>query len=206
MQTGNFYFINDDFFDDFPDGNLMRNKESMDGVLRNRPCFYAFYDSSSSIYWLIPISSRLRKFKFIYDKNVARYGSCDTIVFGQVLGRDTAFLIQNMCPVIPQYIKNEYIDQKNLASKLLSLCAKQLPGDWEERYGYRPVLLETFVEQERFTGTCYKAANWIRVGQTTGRGKWEQKGDNKVRAPLAIKDIFVYPLQRDYEAVLKKEI
>jgi len=96
-----------------------------------------------------------------------------------------------------------WIQSKNLASKILGLCAKQLPPDWEERYGYRPVLLETFVEQERFSGTCYKAANWIRVGQTTGRGKWEQKGDNKVRAPLAIKDIFVYPLQRDYEAVLK---
>ncbi len=97
-----------------------------------------------------------------------------------------------------------WVKSKNLASKILSLCAQQLPKDWEERYGYRPVLLETFVEQKRFTGTCYKAANWIRVGQTTGRGKWEQKGENKVRAPLAIKDIFIYPLQRNYKAVLNQ--
>ena len=98
-----------------------------------------------------------------------------------------------------------WVSSKNLASKILSLCAKKLPTDWEERYGYRPVLFETFVEQERFAGTCYRAANWIHVGQTTGRGKWEQKGEHKVRAPLAIKDIFVYPLQRNYEIVLKDD-
>lgn len=95
-----------------------------------------------------------------------------------------------------------WVTSKNLASKVLSLCTKQVPDDWEERYGYRPVLLETFVEQQRFRGTCYKAANWIRVGQTTGRGKWEQKGEEAIRAPLPIKDIFVYPLQTDFRDVL----
>ena len=95
-----------------------------------------------------------------------------------------------------------WVRSKNLASKILSLCAKQLPQDWEERYGYRPVLLETFVDQERFEGTCYKAANWFLVGQTTGRGKWEQKGENRVRAPLSIKHIFVYPLCSDYRRTL----
>lgn len=96
-----------------------------------------------------------------------------------------------------------WVHSKNLASKILSLCAKQLPKDWEQRYGYRPALLETFVEKERFTGACYRAANWIHVGQTTGRGKWEQKGEHKVRAPLTIKDIYVYPLQRDVRTVLQ---
>jgi hypothetical protein len=51
------------------------------------------------------------------------------------------------------------------------MASRVLPADWERRYGYRPVLLETFVESERFAGTCYRAANWTCVGQTQGRGK-----------------------------------
>ncbi len=58
-----------------------------------------------------------------------------------------------------------------LASKLLGLAARTLPGHWQARYGYRPWLLETFVEAERFSGTCYRAANWRCVGETQGRGK-----------------------------------
>lgn len=64
-----------------------------------------------------------------------------------------------------------WIQSKGLASKILSISARQLPHDWHQRYGYRPVLLETFVESERHRGTCYKAANWGHVGQTAGRGK-----------------------------------
>ena len=64
-----------------------------------------------------------------------------------------------------------WIQSKGLASKILALAARQLLHDWHRRYGYRPVLLETFVECARHRGTCYKAANWTHVGQTTGRGK-----------------------------------
>ena len=64
-----------------------------------------------------------------------------------------------------------WIQSKGLASKILFRAARQLPEDWLKRYGFRPVLLESFVEFERHRGTCYKAANWINVGQTTGRGK-----------------------------------
>ena len=63
-----------------------------------------------------------------------------------------------------------WIESKGLASKILSLAARQLPKDWKHRYGLEPVLLETFVEYERHKGTCYKAANWINVGRTAGRG------------------------------------
>jgi len=62
----------------------------------------------------------------------------------------------------------------NLASRLLSLVARRIAADWHSRYGYRPVLLETFVELERFTGSCYRAANWIEGGITKGRGKLEK--------------------------------
>ena len=67
-----------------------------------------------------------------------------------------------------------WVNAKYLASHTLSLCARQLARDWQEIYGYTPALMETFVETDRFAGTCYKAANWIYVGQTKGRGKLDQ--------------------------------
>ena len=69
-----------------------------------------------------------------------------------------------------------WIQSKNLASKILSLTARQLPNDWEEKYNIQPVLLESFVQKDRFAGTCYKAANWIKLGQTKGRGKLGPSG------------------------------
>jgi len=81
-----------------------------------------------------------------------------------------------------------------LASKILALSARQLPQDWQHHYGYRPLLLETLVAADRFRGTCYRAANWIYLGQTTGRGRMdrEHKADGQ-----AIKNIYVYPLVRN---------
>jgi Druantia protein DruA len=86
-----------------------------------------------------------------------------------------------------------------LASRILSGIIKPLRADWRCRYGYEPVLLETFVEIPRFTGTCYRAANWIRLGQTRGRGKLEKQ--HCQIAPL--KDIWVYPLHRDFQKILR---
>ena len=92
-----------------------------------------------------------------------------------------------------------WIQSKNIASKILSLSARQLPNDWEEKYNIRPVLLESFVQKNRFTGTCYKAANWIKVGETKGRGKLGPPG--KISVP--IKDIWVYPLDKNFRSILK---
>jgi len=87
-----------------------------------------------------------------------------------------------------------WVRVRGLASKILGQCARQLPGDWELRYGYRPLLLETFVDARRFRGTCYRAANWIHIGQTQGRGRM----DSEHRAHgLAPKDIYLYPLYRN---------
>ena len=91
-----------------------------------------------------------------------------------------------------------WVQSKGLASKILSRVARQLPQDWLQRYGYSPVLLETFVEFERHKGTCYKAANWIRVGRTSGRGK--KSTSNKALIPL--KDIWLYPLRKNFAAIL----
>jgi len=83
-----------------------------------------------------------------------------------------------------------WIRSDNLASKVLGVASRQLSQDWQHRYGFRPLLLETFVEKDRFTGTCYRAANWHHVGQTTGRGKLGPFGKQSV----PIKDVWLYPL------------
>ena len=85
-----------------------------------------------------------------------------------------------------------WVNSKNLASKILAMVARRLPDDWEKRYHIRPVLLETFVDAEQFAGSCYKAANWIYVGKTKGRGKLGPAGKQSV----PIKDIWLYPLYR----------
>jgi len=81
---------------------------------------------------------------------------------------------------------------RNLASWILGRSARRLPSDWQERYGYCPVLLETFVERERFRGTCYEAANWRYVGDTKGRGKL----DRYELAELPVKKVYVRALSR----------
>ena len=87
-----------------------------------------------------------------------------------------------------------WVHVKGLASKILSLSARQMPRDWEIRYGHRPLLLETLVDATRFRGTCYRAANWIFVGQTTGRGRMDREHQDHGQS---IKDIYLYPLFRD---------
>lgn len=83
-----------------------------------------------------------------------------------------------------------------LASHVLSRVARRIDGDWQERYGHSIDLLETFVQPDRFRGTCYQAANWIRVGQTTGRTRQSHRQrDNEVHAP--VKDVYLYPLRSD---------
>ena len=87
-----------------------------------------------------------------------------------------------------------WVRVKGLASKILALGARHMPRDWESHYGQRPLLLETLVDASRFRGTCYRAANWLHVGQTVGRGRM----DREHRAHgQAVKDIYVYPLVRN---------
>ena len=87
-----------------------------------------------------------------------------------------------------------WVRVQSLASKILALSTRQLPQDWESHYGHRPLLLETLVDAARFRGTCYRAANWIYIGQTTGRGRMDRE---HTADRHAIKDIYVYPLVRD---------
>jgi hypothetical protein len=90
----------------------------------------------------------------------------------------------------------------NLASMILGMAVKQVPRDWQERYAIKPVLMETFVETDRFAGTCYRAANWVHVGKTKGRGKLGAAGIQSV----PIKDILLYPMDKDYKKILTAEL
>jgi hypothetical protein len=91
-----------------------------------------------------------------------------------------------------------WVRVQHLASKVLSLAARQVAVDFPARYGERVVLLETFVEIPRFAGTCYRAANWQYLGETTGRGK----NARTHQATLPRKAVYVYPLAADFRAAL----
>ncbi len=110
---------------------------------------------------------------------------------------------QNNLPLIvnnARFLIMPWVESKNLASKILALVVRRLPHEWENQYGIRPVLLETFVDTERFTGACYKAANWTYVGKTKGRGKLGTAGKQSV----PIKDIWLYPLCRQFKKQLTR--
>jgi len=92
-----------------------------------------------------------------------------------------------------------WIRIQNLASRVLSMAARQIQTDWLEDYCYAPVLLETFVDSSLFKGTCYKAANWTYIGETQGRGRLDRYRE----VSLTRKAIFLYPLQRDFRQILK---
>ena len=83
----------------------------------------------------------------------------------------------------------------HLASHILGHVCRRIVSDWQLKYGHPIHLLETFVEKERFKGTCYKAANWIRVGETTGRSR----NDRYKNICVPIKDIYLYPLCKNFK-------
>lgn len=121
--TGVFYFICDSYFSRFPDHNLLQNK----GIGHSRPCFYAFMDKRTGLYWMIPISSRTEKYHQIANRKAERYGFCNTILFGEVLGQERAFLIQNMFPVTPDFIDQPYINPRDgSAVRVAKSFARQL--------------------------------------------------------------------------------
>lgn len=87
-----------------------------------------------------------------------------------------------------------WVNSMGLASHVLGLVQRRIGADWQRKYGHPIYLLETFVERERFAGTCYQAANWIRVGQTKGRTRQDTIDGRHQQA--ALKDIYLFPLDR----------
>ena len=108
IEQGKFYFIKDEFFELVKDKELCQNKEKG----KKRPCFYCFRDKKNEkLIWFIPISSKVEKYKKIYNKKMKRNGVVDTIAFSYVEGEERAFLIQNMFPTTRRYIVEKYVRQ-----------------------------------------------------------------------------------------------
>jgi hypothetical protein len=91
---------------------------------------------------------------------------------------------------------------RNLASSMLAAALRRMPGDWQQRYGLRPLLVETLVDRSRYHGGCYRAANWIELGPTSGRGRMDRANR---RQGAAVKTVLVYPLVKDAAARLRQE-
>jgi len=94
-----------------------------------------------------------------------------------------------------------WVKVENLASKALSIVVKQIPDDWQQEFLYRPVLIETFVDPSKYSGSCYRAANWQCLGKTTGRA-WKDEPDND---NSSAKTIFVYPLDGNFREILRNQ-
>jgi hypothetical protein len=107
--------------------------------------------------------------------------------------RNIRFLAYNL-----RFLILPWVQVPHLASHLLGRMAHLVPQDWERLYGHPVVFLETFVDPTRFAGTCYRAANWVLLGRTTGRGKNDQTG----RPNRPLKEILGYPLSRRFRDVL----
>lgn len=151
VEQGKFYFIKDEFFEIVKDKELCANKDR--GI--KRPCFYCFRDSSNlDLIWFVPISSKIDKYKKIYDKKLKNTGVVDTIVFGYVEGEKRVFLIQNMFPTTEKYVVEKYVKQKrdvvvnkrlnkelqSKANKILTLVKK----------GYRKVVFPDIMKIKKF--------------------------------------------------------
>ncbi len=94
----------------------------------------------------------------------------------------------------PRFLILPWVNVPHLASHILGRMVRQLRRDWQEVYGHRLYFLETFVDSGRYRGTCYRAANWISMGWTTGRGKQS----NSHKPNRSLKEILGYPLTRDF--------
>lgn len=116
------------------------------------------------------------------------------------IGWDRQTRRKNLCLTTnnTRFLILPWIRVPHLASFILGACLRRLRRDWKAKYGHDLLIVETFVDRSRFAGTCYQAANWIKIGQSKGRSR--QDRHHKLKVP--IKDIYVYPLITDYKKQL----
>jgi hypothetical protein len=117
------------------------------------------------------------------------------------IGRDDATRAHHL----PQVVNNSrllllWVHVQNLVSATLARALRRLPADWQTQYGVTPLLVETLVEPARYTGACYRAANWVEIGETSGRGRDDRQHRRHGTRP---KRVFVYPLRRDARALFQ---
>ena len=124
MKKTGFYIIKDKFFEDMSDSYLKGNKEG------NRPHYYCFEDTNTEIYWMIPLSSQIDKYKRIVEKKEKAGKPCDIIHIVRLDdSRESAFLIQDMFPIIEEYIEREY----TIAGNHLMLTSEHTVKEIEQK-------------------------------------------------------------------------
>jgi len=185
--------------DDFPGIEFKMVRRTPDEALWD----YLVHEHHYKSYKII-VGAHLKYIAYFNGQPIACMAWCSTVFRiqsrDQFIGWDSEarsknnrFMVNNS-----RFLILPWIQIKNLASYLLGLSARTISHDWEKFYGYPVYLLETFVEKDRFAGTCYKAANWHCVGATEGHAK----KNNKFYYHGQIKDVYLYPLISDFRRQL----
>lgn len=155
-----------------------------------------------------PVGEHLKYLVYAQDRPIAclawssapRHLGCRDRFIGwsmEARRRNIRFIAYNL-----RFLILPWVEVPHLASHILGQMAKRLPKDWEQIYGHPVYFLETFVDPQRFKGSCYRAANWVVLGRTTGRGK----DDQTWRPNRSIKEVLGYRLRRDFRQRLSQVI
>lgn len=187
----------------------IKNYLPIDLKLLNKPGEYKFWNEIINSYHYqghqLIVGKYLKYIAYIKGKPVACLGwgsaAWSLKPRDEWIGWNKEIKDNNLCGIVNniRFLILPWIKIKYLASYLLGLSVRMVSQDWQKRYGHPIYLLETFVEKARFSGTCYKAANWVYLGETKGSAK---RGSNH-RYHGNIKKIFVYPLVKDFRKKLK---
>jgi len=171
----------------------------------DEPLFNSLMESHHYLGYEQPVGEHLKYLVWAQGRPVAclawssaprHLGSRDHFIgwSGEARRRNIRFIAYNTRFLIPPWV-----EVPHLASHILSRIARRLSQDWERLYQHPIYFLETFVDPERFRGTCYRAANWVVLGRTTGRGK----DDHTNRPNRSIKEVLGYPLTRRFRQLLQ---
>jgi len=147
-----------------------------------------------------PVGEHLKYMAFSHDRPIACLAFCSAPWHLGCRDRFIGWSVQerkqnlHLLSYNTRFLILPWVKVSHCASHLLARCAKRLSADWQALYHHPVHWVETFVDTERFPGTCYRACNWIFLGKTTGRGK----NDQTRKANRSIKDVYGFPLRRDF--------
>ena len=172
----------------------------------DEPLFHSLMESHHYLGYEQPVGEHLKYLVWAQERPIAclawssaprHLGSRDRFIgwSGEARRRNIRFLAYNT-----RFLILPWVAVPHLASHILGRMARRLSPDWERAYGHPIYFLETFVDPERFRGTCYRAANWVLLGRTTGRGKDDQTG----RPNRSMKQILGYPLTPRFRQLLQR--
>lgn len=170
------------------------------------PLFNSLIEHYHYLGYTQPVGEHLKYLVFVKDRPIAclawssapRHLGCRDRFIGwsaEARRENIRFLAYNL-----RFLILPGVQVPHLASHLLSRMARLLPGDWQQVYQHPVCFLETFVDSQRFRGTCYRAANWVLLGRTTGRGK----ADQTHRPNRSLKEVLGYPLRPDFRRFLSQ--